>query len=49
MIEKSSRTGGKYVSIHLRFEEVLMLIFRYILSKYLILLMLSGWEKLSHV
>lgn len=49
MIEKSSRTGGKYVSIHLRFEEVLMLIFRNILSKYLILLMLSGWEKLSHV
>ena len=27
MIEKSSRTGGKYVSVHLRFEEVLMVVF----------------------
>ena len=25
MIEKSSRDNGKYVSVHLRFEEVLML------------------------
>lgn len=24
MIEKSSRTDGKYVAVHLRFEEVLM-------------------------
>lgn len=27
MTEMSSRTGGKYVSIHLRFEEVMELIF----------------------
>ena len=26
MIEKSSRDDGKYVSVHLRFEEVLMLL-----------------------
>lgn len=25
MVEKSSSSGGKYVSIHLRFEEVLLL------------------------
>lgn len=25
MINKSSRTGGKYVSVHLRFEEVIIL------------------------
>lgn len=29
MIEKSSRTGGKYVSVHLRFEEVLMVVFNF--------------------
>lgn len=38
MIEKSSITGGKYVSIHLRFEEVPMHIF-FPLSKLSILLM----------
>lgn len=27
MIKKSSRTGGKYVSVHLRFEEVIILVF----------------------
>lgn len=29
MIEKSSRTDGKYIAVHLRFEEVLMLILSY--------------------
>jgi len=42
MIEKSSRTGRKYVSVHLRFEEVLMLIFHHNLSKYLALFCLYG-------
>lgn len=27
MINKSSRTGGKYVSVHLRFEEVIIPVF----------------------
>ena len=33
MIVRSSMTGGKYVSVHLRFEEVLKLIYYSILSK----------------
>ena len=48
MIEKSSRTGRKYVSVHLRFEEVLMLISHHNLSKYLALLCF-GWEKLRYI
>jgi hypothetical protein len=33
MIERSSMNGGKYVSVHLRFEELLKLIYYSILSK----------------
>lgn len=38
MVEKSSRTGGKYVSVHLRFEEVVILIYH----NYFVLLILGG-------
>lgn len=27
MIKKSSQSGGKYVSVHLRFEEVLVMVY----------------------
>lgn len=32
MMEKSPRTGGKYVSVHLRFEEVCMVCFKVLLD-----------------
>lgn len=44
MTEMSSRSGGKYVSIHLRFEEVIKLVFQTV--KFLVHLMFDGQENL---
>lgn len=39
MIEKSSRTGGKYVSVHLRFEEVIRMLIFHFVRKYFVLML----------
>lgn len=38
MAKSSLKSGGKYVSVHLRFEEVLLYLLRIRLSKYLLAL-----------
>lgn len=41
MIKRSSLTGGKYVSVHLRFEEVLL---KFILGEHILLLFSLGYD-----